>query len=112
MNKEIILGKEYFGVDLTKDTADEAIFNGVCVQKTITVAGRVSVALKNSSKPVAEIFDDALCFETDSTARMFYNAHRARWQKIGALRERIESRVRKIKDKIFGKPKFPDFIQQ
>lgn len=71
MNKEIILGQEYFGIDLTKDTADEAIFNGVCVQKTISASGRVSVA----------------------------------------LRKRTESRVQKIKDKIFGKAKFPDFIQ-
>lgn len=111
MNKEIILGKEYFGVDLTKDTADEAIFNGVCVQKTISASGRVSVALQKLDKSAAEIYDDALCFETSEAARMCYNAHRPHWQKIKALRERTEGRVQKIKDKIFDKPKFPDFIQ-
>ena len=111
MNKEIILGKEYFGIDLTKDTADEAIFNGVCVQKTISASGRVSVALQKVDKSTTEIYDDALCFETPHAARMYYNACRPYWQKIKALRERTESRVQKIKDKIFGKAQFPDFIK-
>lgn len=107
------LGQTVFGLNLKAANVKLAIVKGICMQKTINVHGRVSVVLRVKSDQPHEIYDSALCFETEDAARDFYNANSAAYKSIDT--DIINPAYKAADEKrnaILGAPLFPELADK